>query len=171
MRSLYDTDTLAWSEQQAKALRDLADGLLTAELDWERVANGIEAVGQSAQRHAENGIRLILVQAIAGFCDPDSLMRHERNGRAISGRHEAERSMSPTMRARLDLDRLWREAFDQAMTEIPRRVLGVPPGIPRACPFALDELLADEFTYDRAVERLYILLTSWRPKADKDAET
>jgi hypothetical protein len=56
------------------------------------------------------------------------------------------------------------------MTEIPRRVLGVPPGIPRTCPFTLDELLADDFTYDRAVERLYILLTSWRPKAEKDKE-
>ena len=98
-------------------------------------------------------------------------MRHERNGRVIKGRHEAQRSISPTIRARLDLDRLWREAFDQAMIEIPRRVLGVPPSIPRTCPFTLDELLSEDFTYDRAVERLYILLTSWRPRAEKDAQT
>ncbi len=170
MKSLYDTDTLAWSEQQGKALRELGSRGVTAELDWERVASGIEAVGESTLRHVEDGVRRILVQAIAGFCDSDSLMRHERNGRVIMGRHEAERSLSSTIRARLDLDRLWREAFDQAMTEIPRRVLGVPPGIPRTCPFTLDELLADDFTYDRAVERLYILLTSWRPKAEKDRE-
>ena len=171
MRSLYDTDALAWSEQQAKAFRDLATRKVAPELDWERIAAGIEAVGQGALRHVEGGVRLILVQAIAGFCDSDSLMRHERNGRLIKGRHEAERSISPTMRARLDLDRLWREAFDQAMIEIPRRVLGVPPAIPRTCPFTLDELLADDFTYDRAVERLYVLLTSWRPQAQKDAQT
>jgi hypothetical protein len=120
--------------------------------------------------HVEAGLRLMLVQAIAGYCDPDSLMRHERIQRTFAGQSEAERDMSTSMRARLDLDRLWREAFDQAMTEIPRRVLGVPPGIPRTCPFTLDELLAEDFTYDRAVERLYVLLTSWRPKAEKDAQ-
>jgi hypothetical protein len=112
----------------------------------------------------------MLVQAIAGFCDPDSAMRHERIRRTFAGQSEAERDISPSIRARLDLNRLWREAFDQAATEIPKRPLGVPPSIPRSCPFTLDELLAEDFTYDCAVERLYIRLTSWRPKADKDIE-
>ena len=169
MRSLYDTDILRWSEEQAAALRALADVDSAPSADWERVAQSIESVGWSALARIENGLRLMLVQAIAGYCDSDSLLRHERISRTLRGKHDAERDMSPTVRTRLDLDRLWREAFDQAMAEIPRRVLGVPPGIPRACPFALDELLAEDFTYDRAVERLYILLTSWRPKAEKDA--
>jgi monothiol glutaredoxin len=76
----------------------------------------------------------MLVQAIAGYCDPDSLSRHERIGRTLSGQIEAERDLSPTIRARLDLDRLWLEAFEQAMTEIPRRVLGVPPLDPAHLP-------------------------------------
>jgi hypothetical protein len=153
--TLYAEDVETWAELQVDALRRLAatPGSWANIIDWENVLEEIE-----------------LVQAIAGYCDPDSLLRHERNRRVHSGQSEAERDLSPTIRARLDLDRLWREAFDQAMTEIPRRVLGVPPGIPRTCPFTLDELLADDFTYDRAVERLYILLTSWRPKAEKDNE-
>jgi hypothetical protein len=170
MKSLYDTDILRWSEEQSAALRMLAEAESSPSADWDRVASAIEDVGRSALVHVEDGLRTMLVQAIAGYCDPDSLLRHERNRRVHSGQSEAERDLSPTIRARLDLDRLWREAFDQAMTEIPRRVLGVPPGIPRTCPFTLDELLADDFTYDRAVERLYILLTSWRPKAEKDRE-
>jgi hypothetical protein len=169
--SLYEQDLLLWSEEQAAALRALAGERTAPDGDWARLARVIEEVGRTGQSHAERGLRIILVQAIAGFCDPDSLLRHERNQRLLSGRGEAARNLSPTVRARLDLDRLWREAFDQAMTEIPRRVLGVPPGIPRACPFTLDELLSDAFTYDRAVERLYILLTSWRPKARKDDQT
>jgi len=169
VKSLYETDVLLWSEEQAAALRMLAGAESVPPADWERVAGLIEDVGRSALAHAEAGLRTILVQAIAGYCDPDSLLRHERNHRLLSGQGEAERELSPTIRARLDLDRLWREAFDQAMTEIPRRVLGVPPGIPRTCPFSLDELLSDDFSYDRAVERLYVLLTSWRPKAEKDA--
>jgi hypothetical protein len=171
MKSLYDMDLLRWSEEQAMALRALADAESVPAADWERVADSIENVGRSALAHVENGLRTMLVQAIAGYCDSDSLLRHERNRRTLSGQTEAEWDMSATIRARLDLDRLWREAFEQAMTEIPRRVLGVPPGIPRNCPFTLDELFAEDFTYDRAVERLYVLLTSWRPRADRDAQT
>ena len=101
--------------------------------------------------------------------DAQGVPWHEKFSReAIIG---AERDMTPTIRTRLDLDRLWREAFDEAMCEIPRRMLGVPPSIPRACPFALDELLSEEFTYDRAVERLYVLLTSWRPKTERNPQT
>jgi hypothetical protein len=171
MKSLYDADILLWSEEQSAGLRALASGELAASADWERLAGSIEDVGRSALAHVEKGVRLILVQAIAGYCDSDSLLRHERNRRVLSGQREAKRDLGPTIRSRLDLDRLWQEAFDRAMTEIPPRPLGVPPSIPRTCPFTLDELLTGEFNYDRAVERLYTLLTSWRPKAEKDSRT
>lgn len=168
MKSLYDADILLWSEEQAAALRTLAGAEAAPSADWERLAGLIENVGRSALAHVEAGLRLMLTQAIAGYCDPDSPLRHQRIQQALSGQIEAKRDLSPTIRARLDLDRLWREAFEQAMSEIPRRPLGVPPSISKTCPFTLDELLAEDFTYDRAVERLYILLTSWRPKAEKD---
>lgn len=170
MTSLYETDLLLWSEEQAAALRMLAGAEAAPSADWERLARLIEDVGRSALAHVEAGLRLMLTQAIAGYCDSDSPLRHQRIQRTLSGQIEAERDLTPTVRVRLDLDRLWREAFDQAMSEISRRILGVPPSIPRTCPFTLDELLAEDFTYDRAVERLYILLTSWRPKAEKDAQ-
>lgn len=168
MKSLYDTDLLLWSEEQSAALRTLAHANPALPADWERLAASVEDVGRSALDHVEGGLRQVLVQGIAGYCDTDSLLRHERMERVRSGRSRAERDLTPTIRARLDLDRLWREAFHQAVTEIPRRVLGVPPAIPHTCPFTLDELMAEDFTYDRAVERLYVLLTSWRPKAEKD---
>jgi len=171
MTSLYDTDVLLWSEEQAAALRRLAGTETAPAADWERIAGLIEDVGRSARDHVEAGLRRMLVQAIAGYCDSDSALRHERIRRTLSGQIEAERDLGPTIRARLDLDRLWREAFDEAMREIPRRVFGVPPSIPRTSPFTLDELLDEEFTYDRAVERLYILLTSWRPKAERNPQT
>ena len=170
MTSLYESDLLLWSEEQALALRRLAESEAAPSGDWKRVAGVIENVGRSALAHVEAGLRLMLTQAIAGYCDSDSPLRHQRIQRTLSGQFDAERDMSSTIRARLDLDRLWREGFDAAMWDIPRRILGVPPSIPRRCPFTLDELLADDFTYDRAVERLYTLLTSWRPKAGKDRQ-
>jgi len=65
--------------------------------------------------------------------------------------------------------RLQRSVLEQAMAESSGRISACA-WHPRACPFGLGELLAKEFTYDRAVERLYILLTSWPPKAEKDRE-
>ncbi|HEX2556213.1 MAG TPA: DUF29 family protein [Microvirga sp.] len=168
MRSLYDEDILLWSKEQAAALRMIAGSGAAPAADWERLAALVEGVGRSALARVESGLRLMLVQAIAGYCDPDSPLRHLRIQRAFSGQSDALSDMSPGIREGLDLDRLWRQAFEQAVTEIPKRPLGVPPAIPPTCPFALDELLAEGFTYDQAVERLYILLTSWRPKAEKD---
>ena len=75
MKSLYDTDILRWSEEQAAALRMLVDADSSPSVDWHRIASAIEDVGRSALAHVEEGLRTMLVQAIAGYCDPDSLLR------------------------------------------------------------------------------------------------
>jgi hypothetical protein len=101
----------------------------------------------------------MLSHAIKGYCDPDS---HSRIRWAIeTGRSqmEVQGSFTESMRGRLNLDRLWQEAFDLAVPIVRPEVLSIPPGIPRSCPFSLDELLGDSFTYERAVRRLYDRLT------------
>jgi hypothetical protein len=89
MTSLYETDFLLWSEEQAAALRTLAGAEAAPSGDWERVADLIEDVGRSALSHVEAGLRLMLIQAIAGYCDPDSPLRHQRIQRTLSGQIEA----------------------------------------------------------------------------------
>ena len=49
-RTLYDDDFVAWSEQQAEALRATAHGSANQPLDWENLAEEIESLGRS-QRH------------------------------------------------------------------------------------------------------------------------
>jgi Domain of unknown function DUF29 len=166
VKSLHESDLVLWSEQQAAVFRQL-DGT-DADVDWKRIAQHLEGTARMATLHVEEALRSTLAQAIAGFCDPGSLLRRQRNERVLAG-SAARDEVGPTLRGRIDLDRLWGEAFDIAMQEIDAGPLGVPP-LPRTCPLALDELLADDFTYDRAVERLYILLTSWRPKQHPDAK-
>ena len=61
MSDLYESDILAWSEQQAKLLRRLGAGERVNDLvDWENVAEEIESVG-SEQLHA---VRSYLTQAL-----------------------------------------------------------------------------------------------------------
>ncbi len=49
LKTLYEEDTVAWSEQQAAALRAAARGGSNQPLDWENLAEEIEELGQVAQ--------------------------------------------------------------------------------------------------------------------------
>ena len=47
LKTLYEEDTVAWSEQQAAALRAAARGGSNQPLDWENLAEEIESLGKS----------------------------------------------------------------------------------------------------------------------------
>jgi hypothetical protein len=51
VKMLYDEDFLAWSKQQAEALRAAARAGSNQALDWENLAEEVESLGAS-QRHA-----------------------------------------------------------------------------------------------------------------------
>ena len=61
----YDTDLLLWSERQADLLRGVAAGeRVNDHVDWENVAEGIEALCRSDRRELTNRERIILTQLI-----------------------------------------------------------------------------------------------------------
>ena len=157
--SLYDADVLSWSEQQAAALRRLERSGVSVAVDWDNVIDGIEQVGLAELHKAEDQIRVMLGHAIKGYCHTDSHSRIRWSIETGKSQLQLGRYLTESMRPRIDLDRLWQEAFDLAMPVVAPEVLSIPPSIPPRCPFTLDELLDDEFTYDSAVRRLYGLLT------------
>jgi hypothetical protein len=143
MSDLYDTDILLWSEQQAGLLRRRAAGELVddAELDWPNIAEEIEAVG-SEQRHA---VESLLVQALlhrlkaAAWPASLTVPHWEAEARVFLG--DAKRRFVPSMRQRLDLASLYR----QALRGLPTTLDGEPPmAVPETCPCTLDELLAED---------------------------
>jgi hypothetical protein len=143
MSDLYDEDIVLWSERQSELLRRRAAGELVneAELDWPNIAEEIESVGNE-QRFA---VESLLVQAIAHMLKaqawPDC--RDVENWRADSMRFrgDAAARFVPSMRQRLELDRIWR----RALRAVPASIDGVaPPPFPATCPYSLDELLSEE---------------------------
>jgi Domain of unknown function DUF29 len=50
VKTLYDEDFVAWSEQQAEALRSAARSGSNRKLDWENLAEEIESLGRSEKR-------------------------------------------------------------------------------------------------------------------------
>ena len=71
LRRLYDQDFVAWSKQQAEALRTAARSGSNQSLDWENLAEEIEDLGKSARRELHSQIRrivghLLKLRALAG---------------------------------------------------------------------------------------------------------
>jgi len=73
-RTLYETDIVAWAEQQAAALRVISSspaGRSNA-VDWQNVVEEIESLGRSQIRAVESKLTLIFVRLLKIVSDPDA---------------------------------------------------------------------------------------------------
>jgi hypothetical protein len=134
MATDYDSDILLWSEHQAALLRRRAAGELVndADLDWANIE----------QLHA---VQSLLGQALRHMLKAEAwpLSRDAPNWRAdaIDFRQQATRRFVPSMREKINLARLYR----QALRAMPETIDGVGPlPVPTECPVTLDELLSDD---------------------------
>lgn len=158
---LYDTDILAWSEQQTSALRELAARRdLPNALDLAHVLEEIEDLGQSELNAVRSFIQLILRHAVKCIVDPDERRVRHWHVEISNWQSELERRVSRSMHQRIDLDLLWDRAVrqaeldlldqsDQAATVNQARLLRGTP-----CPISLDSVLLDATDPDALVRRV-----------------
>ena len=143
MGDLYEDDILLWSERQAGLLRRLAasERINSADLDWPNIIEEIESVGNE-QLHAVNSNlvqALIHMLKVKAWPQSRDVPHWESEARGFIG--EAADRFAPSMRQRIDLDRLYR----RALRRLPATMDGVPPlPVPDTCPVTLDELLAED---------------------------
>jgi hypothetical protein len=109
MKTLYAEDTVAWSEQQAAALRAAARTGSNQLLDWENLAEEIESLGKS--------VRLGLRSRIARIIQ-----------------HQVKLEHSPA----IDPRKGWRRTIRQARVEI-ERILEDSPSLRPEVPRLIDE--------------------------------
>ena len=152
----YDDDIYAWSQEQAAALRRLAQTRrdLPNELDLAHVAEEIEDVGSSELHRVESFLELLLLHLLKLASVPD----------AASGRHWAaeialqhravRKNLKMSMRQNLDLDEIWAAANTRADAALEQHGDALLSGLPKTCPFILDEIAAEPFDVDAAVERI-----------------
>jgi len=154
--ALYDDDILLWSEQQAAAIRRLAQGRNAPnELDVENVAEEIESVGRSELAAVKSCILLIFAHLIKLVADSSSTAaRHWRS--EIVGFHAnmMVRYAAP-MRQRIDVDALWRSARQQMLLAYEgepqqRHVVALPARLP----FSVDDLVTQDIDSAVLVARL-----------------
>jgi Domain of unknown function DUF29 len=142
MSDLYDEDILAWSEQQSDLLRRMAAGEQVNErVDWENVAEEIESVGRGELRACQSLLMQALLHQLKMTAWPNSRYVPGWEEELIRFRQEAADAYSPSMRQRLEIDRIYKRALQR----LPKHIEGEPPlPVPATCPVTLDELLADD---------------------------
>jgi hypothetical protein len=153
MGSLYDTDILLWSEQQADLLRRLARGERVNGVDWENVAEEVESVGRSELQAVESLLdeALVHLMAVHGAARLEPVAHRRSEARGALAR--AARRAAPSMLARLDLQDLWTLARDTALDKLAADGGPARP-LPERCPFAAAELLNRAPDLDALLARL-----------------
>lgn len=153
MPTLYDTDILVWSEQQAELLRRLARGERVNGVDWENVVDEVESVGRSEFQAVESLLDVALIHLMAVHAAPrPEPVRHWR-AEAHGALARAARRATPSMVGRLDMQDLWTLARASALDKLADDG-GPSRPLPEACPFAAAELLNRSPDLDALLARL-----------------
>ncbi len=140
MSDLYDADILLWSEQQSELLRRLGAGeQVNDQVDWTNIAEEIESVGRGELRACGSLLTQAVIHELKIRAWPNSSEVPHWREEAVRFRQEAADAYSPSMRQRLDLDRI----YYRALQRLPAAIDGQPPlPVPQNCPWRLDELLS-----------------------------
>ena len=136
---LYEQDFLAWTEDQAEALRTKQAGAL----DWENLLEEVESMGRNERNAMESRLSLLLTHLMKWQWQPEK--RGKSWIQTIREQRKAIRKIlknSPSLRSHVPemLAEAWAEARDDAAfeTELPLSIF------PETCPWSLDtQILAD----------------------------
>jgi len=155
----YDDDVVAWSEQQAAAVRALgARPDLSNALDWHNVAEEIEAVGLSQIRTVESALGQVLIHVLKYLSTPAGQSTRSWRAEIIAFHATARRRYKPSMRERIDWEDLWRSSQRNAAASLEIYGDVLAAGLPDRSPFTPEELIGEAFTLDWALLRLAAVL-------------
>ena len=138
---LYEQDILAWSDHQAGLLRKVARGQRVYDVDWAHVVEEIEDVGLSELNAVQIQLRQMIVHLLKvhGWPDHPSVQHWREEIAAFQA--EAAQRFAPSMRQRIDLERLNARALKQLKVADYGRP---PPAWPTDWLPTVDQLLNDD---------------------------
>jgi hypothetical protein len=138
MDNLYDDDFYAWTQQQADLLRRLP--VTSNQLDSELLAEEIEDLGRSEVRSAqslcEHIIEHLLKLEYSGLTEPAEHWRDE----IVEWRIQLSRTLTRSIRAKLDLPDCYRTALRLLRRRLERDVPGLISRVPAECPYSFDQI-------------------------------
>jgi hypothetical protein len=104
VKTLYDEDFLAWSEQQAEALRNAVRAGSNLALDWKNLAEEIEDLGNSQKSALHSQVRRIIQHFLKLEYSPASDPRRGWRDSIANARTEIDYllGVSPSLRHHVD---------------------------------------------------------------------
>ncbi len=145
---LYDTDFLAWTEQQAAALRGPTGA--SNSLDISYLAEEIEDSGKRDVRETESLLRQMFLHALKVVADPASDANRHWRSEILTFQDDAARAFAPSMRQKIIVDELWQKAIQFFLAGQPletARDVSHLRAVAEA-PFSVTELVSPDFTLD-----------------------
>ena len=140
---LYERDALAWAEQQAELLRRLAAGeRVNAAVDWPHVIEEVHDLGLSELRACQSLLQQAIMHLLKLHAWPDDPAASHWREEAGIFLDDAERRFAPSMRQRIDLDKLYAKALRRARANATSPVGSA--ALPGVCPFDIDDLLSGD---------------------------
>lgn len=139
MITKYETDVVAWANEQARLIRAGRFDLL----DLEHIAEEIEDVGKSEQRELANRMAVLLAHLLKWQYQPERRgASWERTIKAQRERIALRLSRTPSLQACLNDPAWWLDAWDDALRDATKET-GMEIDGPPVCPWAAEEILGN----------------------------
>ncbi|CAO3350994.1 DUF29 domain-containing protein [Azospirillum melinis] len=142
----YDTDFLAWTEEQARLLREAARERINTPIDWENVAEEIESMGRSELRAVESALVRVIEHLLKLEYSPAADPRGDWKVSVLEHRDRVARdlSASPSLRGRIDTADIHKTGRKIAALGLERDGMQLSD-LPIDCPYSLDQLLDEDW--------------------------
>jgi hypothetical protein len=143
MSDLYDEDFTLWTERQSALLRRRAAGELVndADLDWQNIAEEIEAVGGNTRRELRNRLARLLQHLLKWHYQPELRSRSWRST-VRTQRQEIEDLLADNPSLKSKLPELFLAAYPRARTEALDET-GLLH-LPESSPFTVEQVLEQD---------------------------
>jgi hypothetical protein len=145
---LYEEDFFAWTRDQATALRQLSRERWNGPLDLEHLAEEIEDVGSERRDAVRSQVRRIIEHLLKLEHSRASDPRGGWRDSILDARAEIPDKMTVTIQREVEneLPRLYARARAKAANGLSAHgERGAARALPESCPYAFDELLADDW--------------------------
>jgi hypothetical protein len=154
--SLYHQDFYAWTQQQARCLRDLQSSSigLPDGIDLVHLIEEVESLGKRELIAVTSRIRRILVLLLTAASGAGEEAAPHARSEAATLHAEILDAYTQSMRTLIDMNELWRTATRIAEAGLRAHDATLQSGLPEACPLAPADFTADEFDFGGALSRL-----------------
>jgi len=154
--TLYETDIVAWAEQQAAALRLVSSTPAgrSNTIDWDNIVEEIESLGRSQLRAVESKLTLIFIHLIKVVSDPNSSAVQGWRAEITGFQRVVRKEFTPSMKGRVNLDDIWQEALKEAEAALFPYGTTLSRTLPAFNPFRLEDLISSDFDAQSALDKV-----------------